>query len=261
MTRGYFENPEANAAALTGDGWLRTGDLGLVHDGTLYISGREKEIIFVNGQNYYPHDLEAIAQRAQGLDLGKVVAAGVRRPAAQTDELVVFVLHRGELVDFLPVATEVARLISEHAGLEVAQVVPVKRIAKTTSGKIQRHLLEKSYAEGEFDGELAELTRLREAQRGRPSRSRTQIEETLQRICNAALEGKRVGIDDNLFELGASSLKLIEIHEQIDREYPNEIDLTEIFDFPTIAELARHLENKLERAHPPQLAPSDAGVL
>jgi acyl carrier protein len=108
---------------------------------------------------------------------------------------------------------------------------------------------------------LAELARLREAQRGHTSRSRTQIEETLQRICNAALEGKRVGVDDNLFELGASSLKLIEIHEQIDREYPNEIDLTEIFDFPTIAELARHLENKLERAHPPELAPSDSRVL
>jgi acyl-CoA synthetase (AMP-forming)/AMP-acid ligase II/acyl carrier protein len=261
VTRGYFENPEANAAALTEDGWLRTGDLGLMHEGILYISGREKEIIFVNGQNYYPHDLEAIAQRAQGLDLGKVVAAGVRRPAAQTDELVVFVLHRGELSDFLPLAAQVARLINEHTGLEVAQVVPVNRIAKTTSGKIQRHLLEKSYAEGEYDSVLAELARLREAQRGHTSRSRTQIEETLQRICNGALEGKRVGVDDNLFELGASSLKLIEIHEQIDREYPNEIDLTEIFDFPTIAELARHLENKLERAHPPELAPSDSRVL
>jgi acyl-CoA synthetase (AMP-forming)/AMP-acid ligase II/acyl carrier protein len=261
VTRGYFENPEANAAALTEDGWLRTGDLGLMHEGILYISGREKEIIFVNGQNYYPHDLEAIAQRAQGLDLGKVVAAGVRRPGAQTDELVVFVLHRGEHADFLPLAAQVGRLINEHTGLEVAQVVPVNRIAKTTSGKIQRHLLERSYAEGEFDGVLAELARLREAQRGHTSRSRTQIEETLQRICNGALEGKRVGVDDNLFELGASSLKLIEIHEQIDREYPNEIDLTEIFDFPTIAELARHLENKLERAHPPELAPSDSRVL
>jgi acyl-CoA synthetase (AMP-forming)/AMP-acid ligase II/acyl carrier protein len=261
VTQGYFENAQANAEALTADGWLRTGDLGLIHEGALYISGRAKEIIFVNGQNYYPQDLEAIAQRADGLDLGKVVVAGARRPGAQTDELVVFVLHRGEPVDFLSTATEVSRLINEHTGLEVAQVVPVKRIAKTTSGKIQRHLLEESYVDGEFDSELAELAKLREAQRGHASRSLTQIEETLQLICNAALEGKRVGIDDNLFELGASSLKLIEIHEQIDHEYPNEIDLTEIFDFPTIGELARHLETKLARARPAQLAPSGPGVL
>ena len=133
VTQGYYENPQANAEALTADGWLRTGDLGLVHGGALYISGRAKEIIFVNGQNYYPHDLEAIAQRADGLDLGKVVAAGARRNGAQTDELVVFVLHRGELADFLAVATQVARLINEHTGLEVAHVVPVKRIAKTTA--------------------------------------------------------------------------------------------------------------------------------
>ncbi len=52
-------------------------------------------------------------------------------------------------------------------------------------------------------------------------------------------------VTDNLFELGASSLKLIEIHEHIDREYPGKIDLTELFDFPTIGELATHLEGKL----------------
>jgi len=52
-------------------------------------------------------------------------------------------------------------------------------------------------------------------------------------------------VNDNLFEVGASSLKLIEIHEQIDRLYPGLIDLTELFDFPTISELAKHLEGKL----------------
>jgi acyl-CoA synthetase (AMP-forming)/AMP-acid ligase II/acyl carrier protein len=245
VTGGYFEDPEANAAAFTTDGWLRTGDLALIHDGELYVSGREKEIIFVNGQNYYPHDLEAIAQRAPGLELGKVVAAGVRRPGTDTEQLVVFVLHRGDMAEFLPLATQVARLINEQTGLEVGEVVPAKRIPKTTSGKIQRHLLEESYANGEFDAELGELATLRAAQRGPEAGSRTEIEDKLKTICDAALEGKRVDIHDNLFEIGASSLKLIEIHEQIDREYPGKVDLTELFDFPTIAELAQHLQSKL----------------
>ncbi|HXZ60980.1 MAG TPA: non-ribosomal peptide synthetase [Steroidobacteraceae bacterium] len=245
VTRGYYEDPAANAAAFTADGWLRTGDLGLVHAGELYISGRAKEIIFVNGQNYYPHDLEALAQRAPGLELGKVVAAGVRRRGEATEQLVVFVLHRGAVADFLPLATAVSRLINEQAGLEVAEVIPVKRIPKTTSGKIQRHLLEEGYVDGEFDAELAELATLRAAQRGPAHRERSQLEEQLKSICDAALEGKRVDLNDNLFEVGASSLKLIEIHEQIDRLYPGQVDLTELFDFPTIAELARHLESKL----------------
>jgi acyl-CoA synthetase (AMP-forming)/AMP-acid ligase II/acyl carrier protein len=248
VTRGYFEDPAANAAAFTADGWLRTGDLGVIHGGDLYISGRAKEIIFVNGQNYYPHDLEAIAQRAPGLELGKVVAAGVRLPGEQTEQLVVFVLHRGGMEEFLPLATQVARLVNEQTGLEVAEVIPVKRIPKTTSGKVQRHLLEESYAAGEFASELTQLAALRAAQRGPESGSRNEIEQKLKTICDTALAGKRVDIHDNLFEVGASSLKLIEIHEQIDREFPGQVDLTELFDFPTVAELAQHLQSKLARA-------------
>jgi acyl-CoA synthetase (AMP-forming)/AMP-acid ligase II/acyl carrier protein len=248
VTRGYYDDPQANAAAFTADGWLRTGDLALMHGGELYISGRAKEIIFVNGQNYYPHDLETLAQRVPGLELGKVVAAGVRPRGGEIEQLVVFVLHRGSMEDFLPLATQLARLINEQTGLEVAEVIPVKRIPKTTSGKVQRHLLEESYADGEFDAELRELTALRAAQRAPEAGTRTEIEDKLKTICDAALEGKRVDIHDNLFEVGASSLKLIEIHEQIDREYPGKVDLTELFDFPTIAELALHLQSKLAQA-------------
>ncbi|HEY6457674.1 MAG TPA: non-ribosomal peptide synthetase [Steroidobacteraceae bacterium] len=248
VTQGYFEDAAVNAASFSADGWLRTGDLGVLRHGDLFITGRAKEILFVNGQNYYPHDLEGIAQAAQGLDLGKVVVAGVRPGDAQTDHIIVFVLHRGGIQDFLSVANEVARLINEHTGLEVTDLVPVKRIPKTTSGKIQRHLLEEGYITGEYAAELAELTALRAALRGPACASRSDIEEKIRNICDAALEGRRLDLHDNLFEVGASSLKLIEIHEQIDREFPGQIDLTELFDFPTIAELAGHLEDKLAGA-------------
>jgi len=246
VTQGYFEDAAVNAATFSADGWLRTGDLGVMAQGDLFITGRAKEILFVNGQNYYPHDLEAIAQAVEGLDLGKVVIAGVRPADAQTDLIIVFVLHRGDIKEFLPLANAVAKLINEHTGLEVADVVPVKRIPKTTSGKIQRHLLEEGYVTGEFASELAEIAGLRASLRGPASASRTDIEEKIRTICDAALEGKKLDLHDNLFEVGASSLKLIEIHEQIDREFPGQIDLTELFDFPTIAELAGHLEGKLK---------------
>ncbi len=245
VTHGYFADPETTAAAIDADGWLDTGDLGIYHEGSLYVTGRAKEIIFVNGQNYYPHDLENIGQRAPGLELGKVVAAGVRRAGAQGEDLVMFVLHRSGMPEFLPTATAVARLINEHAGLEVTEVVPVKRIPKTTSGKIQRHLLVQSMVDGEFDAELAELAALRGSQSGAAQVRGTELEGRLRAICEAALPGKRIEIDDNLFELGASSLKLIEIHETIDRDYPGQIDLTELFDHPTIRDLAAHLQRKL----------------
>ena len=116
VSKGYFNDAEATQAAIDGAGWLDTGDLGVVHENGLYIAGRAKEIIFVNGQNYYPYDMENIAQRAPGLDLNKVVAAGIAKPGAQGEELVIFVLHRGSMQDFVPTATAVSRLINGAYG-------------------------------------------------------------------------------------------------------------------------------------------------
>ena len=157
-----------------------------------------------------------------------------------------FVLHRGSLEEFLPTAVAVGRLINEHTGLEVAQVIPVKRIPKTTSGKVQRHLLEQAHIDGEFDADLAAARCAARGAHADPHVLGSELEARLQAICEAALPGKRIEVNDNLFEIGASSLKLIEIHENIDRDYPGLIDLTELFDHPTIAELAKHLQGKIK---------------
>ena len=220
---------------------------GVVHDGELYITGRAKEIIFVNGQNYYPHDLENIAQRAEGLELGKVVAAGAKPRGAQTEQLVVFVLHRGDMKDFLP---------TRHAGVAAHQREHRARSGGSDSGEAHSEDHQRqdpaAPARRELRARASSMRSSRSCARcarrsaGRPSLfahgHRGSAEE---RSCDAALEGKRVDLHDNLFEIGASSLKLIEIHENIDREYPGLVDLTELFDFPTIAELAQHLETKL----------------
>jgi acyl-CoA synthetase (AMP-forming)/AMP-acid ligase II/acyl carrier protein len=245
VTKGYFEAPDINAGAFTSDGWLRTGDLGLIDAGELVITGRAKEIIFVNGQNYYPHDIEAIAECVDALELGKVAVAGCRPPGAETDELTIFVLHRGSMEEFLPLASEVTRRVNEHAGLEVAHVVPVRRIPKTTSGKVQRVALERSFLAGEFAAEMAELGQLREAAHVHTHEAVGSVEQRIKAIVDDALPGKRVEVDDNLFEVGASSLTLIQIHERLDREFPGLVDLTALFDFPTVANLASHIETKL----------------
>jgi len=245
VTSGYYRNPEATAAAVGADGWVRTGDLALMHEGEYYITGRSKEIIFVNGQNYYPHDLEAVLQKEPGLELGKVVAAGVRNPGASTDELVLFVLHRGGMTDFLPLATRAAHLVNEHAGVEVARVVPIRRVPKTTSGKLQRTALAESYVNGEFAAEIAEFDQAWAAAHGHGRAAAGDIEQTLKAIVDDLLPGKAVDVDDNLFDVGASSLALIQIHERIEETWPGRVDLTELFDFPTVSQLAKHIGTKL----------------
>lgn len=246
VTKGYFDAPEINAQCIV-DGWLRTGDLGLFKDGELYITGRAKDIIFINGQNYYPHDLEAIAQEAPGLELNKVVVAGVRTNKSATDELTAFVLHRGSMLDFLPTAKAVSHLINERTGLEVDHVVPVKRIPKTTSGKLQRHLLVQNYLDGEFATELRELTALQQPQTI-VAPVGDSVAAQIKAVCDSVLTDRSLGLDDNLFDVGVSSLKLVEIHEKVDQLFPGMIDLTDVFDHPTIGELAKLLEGKLGRS-------------
>jgi acyl-CoA synthetase (AMP-forming)/AMP-acid ligase II len=243
VTSGYFEDDATNAASFTADRWLRTGDLGLVRAGELYITGRHKEILFINGQNYYPHDLERIAETIPGLELGKVVVAAVR-PASGTELLVVFVLHRGGMLDFLPLARELVRRIGEQTGLEVDTVVPVPRIPKTTSGKVQRHLLEAEYLADTFAPQLAELEQLGGARPVAASAGGA-IEQQLREICESELDGRSIDVEDSLFDIGASSLKLIAIHERIERLYPGVVDVTDIFEHPSVKALSAFIESKI----------------
>jgi len=155
------------------------------------------------------------------------------------------VLHRGDMADFVPLATRAMHLVNEHAGVEVARVVPVKRIPKTTSGKLQRNALATSYEEGEFAAELAEFDTAWAQLHGHGRAARGRVEAQLKAIVDDAMPGKHVDVDDNLFDVGASSLTLIQVHEKIDEAFPGLIELTELFDFPTISALARRLEEKL----------------
>jgi acyl-CoA synthetase (AMP-forming)/AMP-acid ligase II/acyl carrier protein len=243
VTAGFYRAGGVDREGFTTGGWLDTGDLGFMLDGELYITGRAKDIIFANGQNFYAHDLEAVAARMDGLDLGKVAVGAHRDAASGGDEIILFILHRGEPESFAPLATAASAFLTEHSGAEVACVVPVKRIPKTTSGKIQRFALEQAYEAGEFDAALAQLAALQPHRDGGEALSTT--ETLLQEICNRVLgEQQRLGRNDNFFEIGANSLKLIEIHEQIDARFPDRLEVTDLFDYPTLAELATYLDKQ-----------------
>lgn len=241
VTRGYYNDEVANRAAFDGE-WLDTGDLGFTIAGELIVTGRAKEILFVNGQNYFPHDLEALLESAADIELGKAVVWGAREPDAATDDVLVFVLFRDDLERFIPIARNVTKAIAERTGLVVAHVIPVRRIPKTTSGKIQRFVLGESYSNGEFDEAMAKLRSMRATRGGEGN---TELRASLQEICAAYISGNKIGVHDNIFEIGTSSLTLAQIYEQIEKRWPGKLEITDFFDFPTIAELANYLDSKL----------------
>lgn len=245
VTRGYFRDDAATARAMTADGWLDTGDLGLVMDGDLVIAGRAKDIIFVNGQNYYPHDLERIAEQVPGIETNKVVVVGARNPESGTEDLVVLALHKGTVEDFVPVARELRRVLNQQTGLEVAHVIPVSRIPKTTSGKLQRHLLVRAFEQGEFLAPMALLAALLNAA---PDEGASDVEPEsctaarLMAICRQLIPDKQLRADTNLLEINLNSLTLARIHEAIDAAFPNRLEIADLFDYPTLESLAAFLD-------------------
>ena len=249
VTRGYYQDAAATAATITTDGWLDTGDLGFVSSSGLAITGRAKEILFVGGQNYYPQDLETVIEKNAGIELGKIAVAGVRPDNAETDELLAFVLSRGELTDFLPTAKAVRKAVNEHIGVVVNHVIPVTKMPKTTSGKIQRFVLADAYRKGEYADALARLHALTAQAFDGTTDQHSQVERTLKEICDSFLTDRPLGINDNIFELGTSSLTLAQIHQRIEAVYPGQLEVTDFFDYPTIAELAKYLEGKIATAH------------
>ena len=238
VTEGLYRAPEAEKGLFTADGWLRTGDCGTFVDGELVITGRSKDIIIVNGQNYYPHDIEGIIATVDELDLGKVVVCGVNDERRQGEQLLVFVLYRKALPEFRELAVTVKALVAEKTGLEVDHVIPIPRIPKTTSGKVQRGQLAASFLDGEFDDALQELTVLADRELGEEGEGEDPLIVELEQICREFSKDRRIGPADNLFEVGVSSLTLTEIVLAIDERYPGKVDISDLFDHPTISQLA-----------------------
>ncbi|GAB4201749.1 MAG: fatty acyl-AMP ligase [Sandaracinaceae bacterium] len=132
---GYFENPEATAESFK-DGWLHSGDLGYRADGNLYVCGRLKDLIIINGANHYPQDIEWVVGDLEGVRRGNVVAFSVMKDGVE--QLVI--AAEGNSGDAARLRSEIARTVQENFGLTPMHVAicAVGALPKTSSGKAQR---------------------------------------------------------------------------------------------------------------------------
>ncbi|GAA2939142.1 fatty acyl-AMP ligase [Streptomyces enissocaesilis] len=163
VAAGYWKRPLTNqeifdAAIADGrgghdaGGWLRTGDMGALEDGHLYVTGRLKEMVIFAGRNLYPQDLE---RAVQGTDKALGVGSGAVF-AVETDQEHLVVLQEvrtsSVTTDLRTLATDVQRLIGKEFNIPAGNVLLVRpgTIRKTTSGKIQRTLMRKLFLKGQI---------------------------------------------------------------------------------------------------------------
>jgi fatty-acyl-CoA synthase len=146
---GYYKD-EALTARTIRDGWLHTGDLGYLADGELFVCGRVKDIIIVNGRKYHPQDLEWAVDQLGGVRRGRVVAFGAAQ--AGGPDRVVLVVEPSGTVAAEPLTESIRRRIGDLCGLCVDDVVlvPSGTIGRTTSGKVQRAATKARFERGEL---------------------------------------------------------------------------------------------------------------
>lgn len=248
VTSGYYNNAAETSIALTSDGWLKTGDLGFIKDRALYITGRAKDIIFVNGLNFYPHDLERLAEEIEGVELNKIVVAGCFNHALQREDVIAFVFHRGSPDIFLPVAEALKEHINVKAGLTLDRIIPVKDIPRTTSGKLQRFRLVEQFHNGLFD-EIETASRQEEV-----VKPVNDVERKLLAIWNEVLGNDHIGVTHNFFQAGGNSLKAAEVCMKVLKEFDVDLPNDIVFALATVRALATRISDEERLTHVPIVA-------
>ena len=147
MLSGYYHREDATEKAML-DGWFKTGDLGYLADGELYISGRKKDLIIVGGKNVYPQDIESVVNEIEGVHPGRNVAFGIFNDDRGTEEVVV-------IAELEPGYEEQSQVISGRIRQQVTQSTAVALrhvhlvngfwLIKTSSGKIARAANKEKY--------------------------------------------------------------------------------------------------------------------
>src|SRR5277367_6426776 len=156
--RGYWNNPELTLKQFRArlvddtpydDGYLRTGDIGFMHDGELYVCGRIKDMIILRGQNYYPHDIENVVEKSCGQIRHNCVAAF---QIQEDSEPALAIVAEAKNPRAIPDARKIAAAVRNYLNVEVAviSIIAPRAIPRTSSGKIMRHKTKQMWQRGEF---------------------------------------------------------------------------------------------------------------
>lgn len=242
VTGGYYNNPEATLNAFTTDGWLRTGDLGYSQKGRLTVTGRLKELIIVNGQNYYPHDIERVAQKVPGIELGKVVATSHWNAQLNKEEVLLFVLFKKQPEQFVPLAKALRTILLQEIGIIVDKVLPCRRIAKTTSGKIQRFQFVDGYQQGEFDAAWQVIEARLEADTRAELAHLNSTDQV--RACWQDIMGIPFAETGSVYELGITSLQITRFIARLNQAAGTQFTVHDVFQCASLGDLTRLYETR-----------------
>lgn len=261
---GYWNRPEETAQTFraylqdTGVGpFLRTGDLGFLHNDELFITGRVKDLIIIRGRNLYPQDLELSAERSHKMlrsGSGATFAVEVEK---EERLVVVQELDFRAKPNIDQVIGAIREAIAQEHEVQVYAVVLIKAgtIPKTSSGKIQRRSTKARFLAGTLDivgSNILEISQVTEAEEMltraellaiEPSQQQPLLNYYLQKLITRVLRVTPSQLDyqQPLSSLGLDSLKVFELKNQIEVDFEVTISVADFFDGVSLAELATQI--------------------
>ena len=147
---GYFRDPEATAACMK-DGWLDTGDMAYMKDGSLYIVGRAKDMIIINGKNHWPQDIEWAIEQLPGFKAGDIAAFSVTTPSGEEAPAVLVQCRTSCNDERIKLRDAITTKVKAITGMScVVELVPPRTLPRTSSGKLSRSKARLQYLSGEI---------------------------------------------------------------------------------------------------------------
>ena len=148
---GYFRDQEATDACLV-DGWLDTGDMGYMSGGYIYIVGRAKDMIIINGRNHWPQDIEWAVEQLPGFKAGDIAAFAITTPGGEETPAVLVQCRTTDPDERARLREEIRERVRAITGMNcVIELVPPKTLPRTSSGKLSRSKARNLYLSGEIE--------------------------------------------------------------------------------------------------------------
>jgi fatty-acyl-CoA synthase len=151
LMHGYYRDPEATAACMEG-GWLDTGDMGYMADGYLFIVGRAKDMIIINGKNHWPQDIEWAVEQLPGFHQGDIAAFSLETDGGEEVPAVLVHCRVSDPAERIRLHDEIRDKVRSITGMNcVVELVPPRTLPRTSSGKLSRAKAKKLYLSGEIE--------------------------------------------------------------------------------------------------------------
>ncbi|QGY79164.1 fatty acyl-AMP ligase [Sphingorhabdus lacus] len=150
LMKEYFRDPESTNACLI-DGWLDTGDMGYMSNGYIYIVGRAKDMIIINGKNHWPQDIEWAVEQLPGFKAGDIAAFSVTTPGGEEAPAVLVQCRTTDEVERAKLREQIRDKVRSVTGMNcVVELVPPRTLPRTSSGKMSRAKARNLYLSGEI---------------------------------------------------------------------------------------------------------------